>query len=89
MRPWDRFDHDHECIDLARHFEDQGHIVRASGRDEINVRKPHMSRAVYVRKHRNGDHPPGKPWRIANGGGRSRWRYFGTLSEAISEVERF
>lgn len=89
MKRWDRFDHDHECTALARHFEKLGHTVRASGKDEINVRKPNMSRAVYARKHRSGDHPSGKPWRIGFDRDRNKWKYFGTLSGVIEWIERY
>ena len=89
MKPWDRFDHDHECVALARHFQKRRDTVRASGKDEINVRKPTMSRAVYARKHQNGDHPPGKPWRIGFDSDRSKWKFLATLAEVIEWIEKY
>lgn len=89
MKPWNRFDHKSDCAALARHFEKRGDTVRASGRHEINVRKPTMSRAVYARKHEIGRHPPGKPWRIGFDRDRSQWQYFGTLAEVIEWIEKY
>ena len=89
MKRWNRFGYKSDCAALARHFEKRGDTVRASGKHELNVRKPTMSRAVYARKHGIGRHPPGKPWRIGFDRDRSEWLYFGTLAEVIEWIERY